>query len=215
MSSKAKKTVRPLQKTSKYSSASYTKKEKTFLQDTVKGLGILLIIFIIIGYCIFYFLSNKPSIKQSCKEAKQYISQHQSQLQTLLTQSFDQASKCPENSPECLASNMQELVTQFPDTGELSNYSSTYFIRAEGEEHIAKLFLSGRYQKDPADTVKEKEVMKVLRGEKKEICADGFKSDVNFTTMTYLKDFIVEAEIIEPIKDGDKVVGAMVRLYGD
>jgi len=196
-------------------SLSSTKKEKSFSRDLYMGVMVLVVIFLSSSYFLMFILSNKPSILKVCQQTEEYIQINESGFSTLFSTLFDRASKCPENTENCMAVNRTEVYQLLADQESLENFSSTYFIRSAGKDHIEKLFLSGRYQKDEADTNGEKKVKKVLDAEKSKICAEGIKTDNTFTTMTYLNDFISEAEVVIPVKKGDEVIGAVVRIYGD
>jgi hypothetical protein len=171
--------------------------------------------FVIIAVGGLVYLTAPWSIQKACTQTHQYMDTHQEQLSSVFNQVFDSAAKCPENAVTCIETNRQNLLNLVPNDGQLPDFASTYFVRKAGEDHIEKLFLSGVYKKDEADTAGEQRVMRLLSGIEGELCVSGVKADVGFSTMKYLKDFDVEAELVLPFRHDQAIQGAIVRLYGD
>lgn len=158
-------------------------------------------------------ISNKPAIRHYCAETENFITQNQAHLETLFSTTFDRAQTC--TNIDCIHQNNQEIVNGLEGEENLMYFPSTYFIRLGADNEIQKLFLSGNYKLKKAETWKEDMVVKLLEGKRGRICDQGYKIDVNTTTMTYLNDLEAEAEIIIPVKKDGKVVGAVVRWWGD
>ena len=195
--------------------SSWGPKEKRFQKDFQLGIGQIIGFFVVIAVGGLVYLTAPWSIQKTCSQTHQYMNGHEEQLSLVFSQVFDQAAKCPGNAVECIETNRQNLLNLVPNDGQLSDFESTYFVRKSGKDHIEKLFLSGVYKKDEADTAGEQRVMRLLSGIEGELCVSGVKTDVGFSTMKYLKDFDVEAEIVLPFRYNQTIQGAIVRLYGD
>lgn len=145
-----------------------------------------------------------------------FITQHHSPLATILDEGITQAANCIPSTTDCRSQTGNFIYSQLQDLDQLKYPSSTYFIRARKQATIEKLFLSGEYQSEPVDTPAEHLVFLVLQDRLPGwVLAIGAKLDANNSTMHYLNDFHSEAEIIVPVKQHGKVIGALVRLYGD
>lgn len=87
-----------------------------------------------------------------------------------------------------------------------------YFIKLE-DGKIAKLFFSGDLKLEPVDTAGERKVQEILFGKRKELY--GIQANIAGLEMTYLKDFLSEAEVIIPYEKNGEIIGAIVFLHGD
>jgi hypothetical protein len=99
---------------------------------------------------------------------------------------------------------------------------STYFIRLKDENTIEKLFLSGKYTTAQSPQAKEKKVLALLKDKRGAICDEGWKIDGNEleegfsgSRMRYLYDMFSEAEILIPVRHDGRVIGAIVKAWGD
>jgi hypothetical protein len=169
------------------------------------------IILIIAGFFALDLLSNKPAIREYCRETKNYVSQNPEVFHKITTDIFDQAKSCG-NGEECKKEINRAIYNTLPSSfSQLTYPESTYFIRANKEGLIEKLFYSGEYYAKTPETLREKFILSRLN-HSKGICDLGWKNDLTTTTMTYLRDIVGEAEIIIPV---GKANAAVVRIWGD
>jgi hypothetical protein len=74
--------------------------------------------------------------------------------------------------------------------------------------------LHGEWVEETVNTGGEKKVAQFLESPKSGYLR-GIRIDATYSNMVYLRDFYSEAEIIVPVYEGTKVIGAVVKLYGD
>lgn len=175
---------------------------------------LILLVLLFAGLYVLDQLSNKPAIRAYCQETREFAQINQSYLETLFTTTFSQAEQC-QGDETCMNQVSQSIFSNLEGKSSLSYFPSTYFLRAS-ENSIEKLFLSGKYVKSQVTTPREIKVLRLLQGKRGDICDDGFKFDqAGPTDMTYLNDYISEAEVIIPVKKDGKVIGAVIKLWGD
>ncbi len=164
-------------------------------------------------------LSNKPAIRAYCQETETFIQENASTFPHLFTTWFDEAKNCQGDST-CQEEVQSRIMTSLDGKESLPYFESTYFIRAKSNTEIEKLFLSGEWKMITVtkDERKVQKVLALLQGRHRKICDQGFKTDglyPNIESMTYLHDIWSEAEIIIPVKEDGKVIGAVVKAWGD
>lgn len=160
-------------------------------------------------------ISNKPAIREYCNRTEEFITKNQGAMVDILTNQFDYARSCSRNQENCNGDVSKAVLSQLTGTRDLPYFASTYFIRKGDGDEIEKLFLSGNYEVVKVDNGKTRQVSDVLMGRHSKICDQGFKVDIQTTSMTYLHDFPGEAEIIIPVKANDQIIGAVVKTWGD
>ncbi len=149
-------------------------------------------------------------------ETKFFIHDHTQQLNAILSQGINQAAACRLSPPKCQHISGLFIYKTLPQIRALRNPTAVYFIRATRSRSIEKLFLSGKYEQSTINSFGEEVVYQTLSGKlQPSVLNIGLKLDSQHTTFHYLNDFYSEAEIIVPALDKGKVVGALVRLYGD
>lgn len=96
----------------------------------------------------------------------------------------------------------------------MRDFPATYFVRLQDKE-LEKLTLSARFTSSPIHFKGEKTVANILRGRGFGRCDQGWKMDQSNSTMRYLYDMHAEAEVILPVRQDGKVLGVVVRAWGD
>ena len=165
-------------------------------------------------YIAFTLGSNEKWIAEYCKETDEFIALNNDKWRYVFGDFFDEAKSC-DNDSGCQERLHDELMVMLQGKEQLGYFPSTYFIRLDPGENIEKMFLSTEYNFTQPATRREKRVVRLLKNRNDRICTQGFKNDLPFSTMKYLYDLPSEAEIIIPVKDGDQVLGAIVKLWGD
>lgn len=161
----------------------------------------------------FDYISNKPQIRQYCRDTTNFINLNQQSLSQIFGNIFDEAKTCTDE--KCKSKVSDFIMHSLVGKEELTFFPSTYFIRVSNERKIEKLFLGGDYKEKSAETRKEYEVVRLLEGRRNKICDQGWKLDNVTSYMKYLYDFPSEAEIIIPVKENGRVIGAIVKTWGD
>lgn len=144
------------------------------------------------------------------------INTNQSKYYELITTIFDEAKNC--NNLKCrnlISLKINEKLKEMKGT---SFYEGIYLIRINNAGDIEKMFLHGEFRLEKIDKIGEKRVLRFLSENNLDnLYLKGFRIDSLFSNMHYLNDYYSEAEIIVPIRtyDGAKIVGAIVKGYGD
>lgn len=166
-------------------------------------------------------LSNKPAIRAYCQNTREFIDTNPESLRLIFTSTFDRAKKCQGNT-YCEAQVSESIFSSLHGLEGLEYKESTYFIRLHDGDTIEKLFLSGKYSNTRDSRAKESKVIALLKNTRGAICDDGWKIDANEheeglsgSRMRYLYDMFSEAEVIMPVYDGTRVLGAVVKAWGD
>lgn len=166
-------------------------------------------------------ISNKPAIRAYCQNTQEFIDTNQASLSTLFTTVFDSAKECRGNT-KCESEVSSSIFSSLYGLEGLGYKESTYFIRLNDENTIEKLFLSGKYTSVRNPQAKEKKVIALLKNERGAICDEGWKIDGNEleegfsgSRMRYLYDMFSEAEILIPVLHDDRVIGVVVKAWGD
>lgn len=175
--------------------------------------AVFLLILILFIQGISYVISNKVGINAHCDQVTDFITANESQLETLFLKFFDQAVRC--RSEECKDQQINQVLAIFQQTDQFKFFGTSYFIRLNNDGNIEKWFPSGEVVTTIPETRGEKKVVRVLQGKARAICSQNWKVDDELTFMTYLKDGYSEAETIIPVKDGNRVIGAIVTRFGD
>lgn len=188
------------------------------------------IVIIIVGFLIFLMIcwvafidviSNKPQIRQYCAETHVFIDKNSEVFPEIFSKIFTTASTCHGNL-QCKQEVSMDLMGRLHGKEDTRYFESTYFLRLASDGMFEKLFLSGDLNRSVPKTRQERNVRALLLGRRDEICDEGWKVDGNELNtgfsgshMRYLYDMYSEAEIIIPIRSDGKVIGAIVRAWGD
>lgn len=183
-------------------------------RDINRLIVILFVVFIVVPLILLDRLSNKPAIRQYCRITTNYAAAHKQPIKHLMSSLFDQAALCG-NQPSCLSSLKDQISTSLGDDYFKLDYApSTYFVRANQNGLIEKMFLGGDYYAKTPETVREKFFLWHLNHGIK-ICDYFWKDDVTTSSMTYLRDIVGEAEILVPTGKYDDYRTGIVRVWGD
>jgi hypothetical protein len=175
--------------------------------------GLILVLFVFIK--IILSSSTTPNMWVVCNEVKTFQKKNLDHLLVVYGFLFEEAKNCHHNEV-CEATVSQKILQSFSDSEKVTQFPSTYFIKLSENGVIEKLFLSGRYETDRVDTTEERKALAVLEGKRKEICTEGWRlEDGTGADMTYLHDIYSEAEAIIPVRIDNKLLGAIVKGYGD
>jgi hypothetical protein len=191
--------------------------------------GLLLLLITIAAFAWLFQIVNRGPIRMRAQTCK-YISQNQAGLEILFTDIFDQAAACRSlpleiNQIACRQTIPTQIYAHIA-TGkdELTNFSSTYFVRLDPHDpdQLQKLFLSGNLVNEPINTPGERQVEQLLTGQRRSLPSYRLLDPVGnplhhrYFNDRYLKDFYSELEIIVPYQcDHNHTTGAIVRLYAD
>lgn len=143
------------------------------------------------------------------------IRENQPKYYNLVTTIFDKAKGCEDE--KCRKDISLIIHNDLVDMKAAPFYEGLYFIRVGEGGSLEKMFLHGEVKVERVDTNGEKKVYRFLQSNTQDLFLKGFRIDLVVSNMRYLGDFYSEAEIIVPIRtyDGARVVGAVVKGYGD
>jgi hypothetical protein len=180
-------------------------------------LTLLAILYLIVIYFFGYALAGGFSPHSA--ESTLYIHKHENGIRSILTTTMDAAEKCQESTQVCEKLNQTAIYDVLGDTSSVSYFPSTYFIRLK-DQHIQKLFLSGKMINEKITTPREARVYAfIARGKGTQIFCP---NSGNYTRplridLSCLRDFPSDAgteNIILVRDDNQQVIGAVVKIYG-
>lgn len=164
-----------------------------------------LLIFALVMAVLFFGLASlsnerKNSVYQTyASETTHYINQNQSQLVILFNQIFPKADCVIQRQPNlvCAFPNQDAIAHLLPST--LKDWSSTAFIKEDGERMLIMRLSGDTKEIYVYPEQKRLELQKLLRGEIEKISWDNYSYDLS------------GKEVVIPVKDGNKVIGAIMR----
>jgi hypothetical protein len=181
-------------------------------------LGSILLPLILIAYVGFWLVTGVVEANQGLENTflmtSKVIEQNETEVNEIFTSVFNKARECNGDvyCQEGISTEIHRLLANSKE--EWPSYTATYFIRLNNNKNIEKLFLHGEWVEETVSTGGEKKVAQFLESPKSGYLR-GIRIDATYSNMVYLRDFYSEAEIIVPVYEGTKVIGAVVKLYGD
>lgn len=167
---------------------------------------------LLLPFTLFKFLSTQTIFDVYDRKTSE-INRNVEGYSVLFTQIFDNAEICASQPTVDCTSRIQEQIKAALRTDNL--YFPEYFIRLTNEGIMQKLFLSGELVETKPTTVGEVRVRDFIEGKDNNLFWNTWRSNSSDSTMIFLKDLYSEAEIIIPFKQGLKIKGVVVYLFGD
>lgn len=184
-----------------------------------KFLMILVLVALVVIGTLYFFLYYVDSQGQGSNFSyytnlmSAAVKKDENSVNFIFTALFDKAKDC--RDPECQKRVSDELHQKLIHFKDISYYEGTYFIRLNSSGKIEKLFLNGEWKEESVDTPGEKTVYAFLKNPRGRNYLKGFRINEYYSNMVYLADLYSEAEIIMPVIIDNKVIGAIVKAYGD
>jgi hypothetical protein len=182
--------------------------------------ALLVILFsLFVGLCFLVFIpilesypDHVASFESHYINASENIKKKKPFIDLIFLSYFDEAKIC--RTDICQQEVSKKIHEALKPHLHWKKYEATYFIRLNEKKNIEKLFLHGEWKEEVVDNSQEMKVVSYLNNPNSKEYLKGILIKHFYQNMIFLGDFYSEGEIIVPVKKDDKIIGAIVKLYG-